>query len=328
MLIRKYLYIMATLLASTMSCSGSANKASSEQTAASESTTVTPGIKFNADSAYAFVQRQCDFGPRVPNTQAHRDCALYLESELRRNGADVTVQKASLKAFDGTMLQSFNIIGEFYPEKKERVLLLAHWDTRPWADRDEDESKHKEPVMGANDGGSGVGVLLEIERLLRSNEPNVGIDILFLDSEDWGSYSVDDSWALGAQYWANNPHREGYVKPRYGILLDMVGDIDAVFSKEYFSSRYAGGIVDKVWATAQQLGYSRFVNREGGAITDDHLQINQMGIPCIDIIDMRENSSTGFFPMWHTTGDTMERIDRTSLEAVGQTLTTLFLEKK
>ena len=287
-------------------------------------------ITFDADSAYSFVARQCAFGERVPNTDAHSECGDWIASRLRQCGATVTEQRADLKAFDGTLLHTRNIVGEFYPEKKRRVLLVAHWDCRPWADSDPNPDNRRKPVMGANDGASGVGVLLEMARLLKNNEPAVGIDILLVDAEDWGDDNGDnpDSWALGAQHWVRTPHREGYTRPEYAILLDMVGDANATFLREYFSQQYAPDVVNRVWAAANRLGYGNFfVNANGGGITDDHLAINNAGIPCIDIIDQRMDSPTGFCPQWHTTDDTMTHIDRRPLKAVGQTLVNLLLEK-
>lgn len=324
--LRNNLIILAAALCTMSGCASSATK-KAETVQPQEKQAVVPSIQFNADSAYAYVAAQCAFGERVPNTEAHRKCGDYLAGELRRRGAKVTEQNADLKAFDGTVLKARNIIGEFYPEKPNRILLLAHWDCRPWADHDPNTDNRKKPVMGANDGASGVGVLLEIARLLQQHEPQAGIDILFTDAEDWGaSDGSEESWALGTQHWVSTPHRSGYTYPSFGILLDMVGDKNAVFAREYFSQAYAGSIVDKVWETAASLGYSdRFVNREGGAMTDDHVFVIKAGIPCIDIIDQRTDTPTGFCPQWHTTFDTMNLIDRSTLKAVGQTVTTLLL---
>lgn len=326
--LRNNLIILAAALFSMSGCASSATK-KTETAQPQETQAAVPSIQFNADSAYAYVAAQCAFGERVPNTEAHRKCGDYLANELRRHGAKVTEQNADLKAFDGTVLKARNIVGEFYPDKSNRILLLAHWDCRPWADQDPDPDNRRKPVMGANDGASGVGVLLEIARLLQQHEPQAGIDILFTDAEDWGAADGnEESWALGTQHWVSTPHRNGYTYPSFGILLDMVGDKDAVFAREYFSQEYAGSIVDKVWETAASLGYSdRFVNQEGGAMTDDHVFVIKAGIPCIDIIDQRTNAPTGFCPQWHTTFDTMEHIDRGTLKAVGQTLTTLLLGK-
>jgi len=272
---------------------------------------------FNPDSAYLYVKKQVDFGPRVPNTAAHKACAAYLANELRRFGAEVTEQHAVLKAYDGTILNSVNIIGTFNSEKTTRILLAAHWDSRPFADNDHDVNNHKKPVLGANDGASGVGVLLEMARLINENLPEVGVDIIFFDAEDYGQPEIPNSWCLGSQYWAKNPHKPNY-HARYGILLDMVGASGASFKKDKISMIYAPHVVTKVWTKAQSLGYaSLFRNEEGGYITDDHLYINELaGIPCIDIIDFDD----GFFEYWHTVNDDMKNIDKNTLKAVGQTI--------
>ena len=282
-------------------------------------------IEFNQDSALAFVKAQCDFGPRVPNTDAHRRCGEYLVAKLRATGANVIEQNAKLKAFDGTVLNAKNIIAEINPDSADnRILLMAHWDCRPWADNDPDPTKRKEPVMGANDGASGVGVLLEMARLFSTKNPEIGIDILLVDAEDWGNSDGDeDSWALGTQYWVANRHRKNY-QPAFGILLDMVGASGANFAKEYFSVAYAQSVVDNVWGVAQRAGYGNyFTQQSGGGITDDHVFINRGGIPCIDIIHFDANTGTGFYPDWHTTHDTFDVIDPATLKAVGQTLTNL-----
>ncbi len=307
-----------TLLVS--SCSSTAQTESSAPKQAGKS----PVAEFVADSAFAYVKAQCDFGPRVPGTEAHSKCGDYLVKKLQSFGIDVIEQKAQLKAFDGTALNMRNIIGEINPDAQQRILLLAHWDCRPWADSDPKTENHKKPVMGANDGASGVGVLVEIARALQANKPNIGVDILFVDDEDWGDHSGDsETWALGTQYWTKNMHRDGY-RPMYGILLDMVGDSNASFYQEYYSTVYAKGIVQEVWKVAKKLGYADyFKSQQGGAITDDHYFVNQAGIPCINIIDTRYDCPNGFVPYWHTIGDTIDNIDPATLKAVGQTVLTL-----
>lgn len=319
--------ILSAVMSVVMLGSCSSTQKTSETAVSSEPTT-NQNVVFDADSAYSFVKAQCDFGARVPNTEAHRRCGDYLVAKLQGYGANVIVQEPVLTAYDGTKLNARNIIGEFVPDATRRLLLLAHWDCRPWADCDPDSKNHRKPVMGANDGASGVGVLLEIARLLQQRLPNVGVDILFVDAEDWGdsegvSASPDDSWALGTQYWTANPHRIGY-RPMFAILLDMVGARGSVFSREYFSMHYAPAVVNEVWKVAARSGYgSYFVNRDGGAITDDHVFVNRAGIPAIDIIAMDPTSENGFFPQWHTIDDTMQHIDQATLKAVGQTLTNL-----
>lgn len=282
---------------------------------------------FSSDSAYLFIKQQVDFGPRVPNTKAHQACALFLAAELKRFGAEVTEQKADLLAFDGTVLKATNIIGSFQPQKENRILLLAHWDARPWADHDPNPDNRKKPVLAANDGASGVGVLLEVARIIGTNHPNIGVDILFVDAEDYGApedfkgENTEDSWCLGTQYWAKNPHVSGYTA-RYGILLDMVGAKQAMFYREQASDYYARHIVDKVWNQAKSLGFSNyFIDAKGGAITDDHIYINQiMGIPTIDIIQYDPNTASGFGEYWHTINDTMDNVDKNTLNALGTTL--------
>ena len=278
---------------------------------------------FNRDSSFSFLKKQCDFGSRVPNTAPHKECANYLVEELKRFGAEVIEQNADLKAYDGTILKSKNIIGIFYPEKINRVILFAHWDSRPFADHDPDPANHRKPVMGANDGASGVAVLLEIARQLQQHEPSVGVDIVFLDAEDYGEPSFEssnkqDTWCLGAQYWGKNPHYK--IKPKYGILLDMVGCPNPEFRKDVISDRIAPDVAAKVWNAARELGYSDyFQHGQGGSIIDDHLYINTLtGIPTIDIIDF--GYERGFPETWHTINDTPENIDVHTLEMVGKTV--------
>lgn len=274
--------------------------------------------QFDADSAYAYVKRQVEFGPRVPNTEAHARTAVWLASELRRHGAQVVEQKADLKAFDGTVLKMTNIMGSYNPQATDRLLLLAHYDTRPWADRDPDAANHSKPIDGANDGASGVAVLLEAARMLGAAKTDTGIDILFVDAEDYGTDGDDDSWAMGARYFAENPIKPGY-RPSRAILLDMVGDTGASFPAEYMSRQAAPDLDDAFRAAAQRAGFAdRFPRVMGGAVTDDHVQLIKQGIPAIDIIDYRRG--TGFCPTWHTLDDNLSNISRETLRAVGQSL--------
>lgn len=298
----------------------SQQQASSASSQAADEPVATTTVDFNTDNAYKLVKAQCDMGPRVPGTQAHAKCAQWLEENLQQNCDSVVVQEAQVKTFDGKNLNIKNLVGIINPASGDRILLLAHWDCRPWADNDPDPSKRTQPVMGANDAASGVGVLLELARLMKETKPSIGVDILLVDAEDWGTNDVEDSWALGTQYWSKHPHVEGY-SPRFGILLDMVGARGAKFSKEIMSMQYASDVVNEVWSKAQESGYGNyFSNSVGGAITDDHVQVNNAGIKCIDIIDMRMDSDTGFFDGWHTTSDTMQWIDKAVLKAVGQTV--------
>ena len=292
-----------------------------------QATTTAPS--FNADSAYAYIDRQVAFGYRVPNMPGHKACGDYLAAELKRFGAQVYEQEMTLTAYDGTKLDCRNIIGSFNPEQEKRILLFAHWDTRPYSDEDPNPANHRKPIDGADDGASGVGVLLEIARQIGMKTPNIGIDIAFFDAEDYGvpefakeQYgNTSDTWCLGSRFWGRNPHKPGY-KAQFGILLDMVGARDAVFYKEYISMRYAARYVDEVWEKARNLGYGKyFINANGGAITDDHeAVIEETGIPCLDIINYDPNTEEGFRVHWHTQNDNMNVIDRDVLKAVGQTV--------
>ncbi|HWZ22329.1 MAG TPA: M28 family peptidase, partial [Cytophagaceae bacterium] len=232
---------------------------------------------FNQDSAYAFIEKQVSFGPRIPNTPAQLTCATYLVSSLKGFNTKVIEQDFQVKAYDGKMLRSKNIIASINPTATKRILLGAHWDTRPWSDED-----HKYPDKtfdGANDGGSGVGILMEIARTINSAEkkPAVGIDIILFDSEDYGKSEHQDSYCLGAQYWANHKHVANY-SAYYGILLDMAGAKNAKFSKEGTSMEYAPSIVNKVWDQASALGFNQyFISQNTSGITDDHLYVNKIG---------------------------------------------------
>lgn len=305
-----------------------------KKTAVTVETDPTPVVvpAFNADSAYAMVAKQVAFGPRVPGTEAHLTCGDWLISELQRQGAEVSVQEADLKAYNGDVLPSRNIIGSYRTDTRKRVLLCAHWDSRPWADADPDASLHYTPILGANDGASGVGVLLEIARQLHQQAPAIGIDIVFFDSEDYGQHEEDthykeNTWCLGSQYWARRAQREGYTA-RFGILLDMVGAPNARFCQEGMSKHYASNLVDKVWRSAQNLGFGEyFPMTEGSLVTDDHLPVNQIAkVPCIDIIPYDEEF--GFGEYWHTTNDNLDWISPATLRAVGQTVLQVIYNEK
>lgn len=314
-----------------VSCGGGAAKKTTIKESVESPVTVP---QFNADSAYSFVNAQVAFGPRVPNSAEHRACADWLEAKLRSYGAEVVAQNIELTAYTGERLNARNIIAQFQPQKRKRVLLCAHWDSRPWADADPDPANHRKPILGANDGASGVGVLIEIARLLSQHPTEVGIDIVLFDAEDYGTHAseeatVDNSWALGSQYWARLPHKQPY-NARYGILLDLVGAPGSRFYREGISEQYASSIVDKVWNRAASLGYAdTFINSKGGYVTDDHLYINHyMHIPCIDIINHDANSESGFGPYWHTMKDDMDWISAETLKIVGETVLAVIYNEK
>ncbi|MDG1850131.1 MAG: M28 family peptidase [Flavobacteriales bacterium] len=282
---------------------------------------------FNEDSAYNYIEKQVAFGPRVPNSEAHEACGHYLIETLKSFSDTLIVQETELTAFDGKVLKAKNIIASFKPKRAKRVMLCAHWDTRPFADQDE-QDKNK-PIDGANDGGSGVGVLLEIARQFSVNKPDVGVDIILFDAEDYGQPEdseyprMEHSYCLGSQYWAQNLHKPNYFA-KYGILLDMVGGKDAVFTQEQVSVAYAPQVLKKVWNTASELGYgNQFSYEKTHPITDDHLYINilaQGRVPTIDIIEYNHASKNKFYKHWHTHEDKLEHIDKNTLKVVGQTV--------
>jgi Zn-dependent M28 family amino/carboxypeptidase len=308
------------------------SKKSVDQIIYSNSRKTTTVPSFNRDSAFLFIKKQVDFGPRVPNTFAHKACGNYLTSQLRSYGAKVIEQEFSEQAYDGTILYLKNIIASYNPDAKKRVLLAAHWDTRPFADKDVDG--RYDPIDGANDGASGVGVLLEVARILSVNEkPNIGLDIIFFDGEDYGEHEdvtdvpmknglVQIWWCLGSQYWADHPHIPRY-SAYYGILLDMVGSRNARFFKEGGSMQFAPKVVEKVWATARSLGYSNyFVSTNSPGIMDDHIFVNRDAkIPMIDIVEYDPDSPSYYFgDFHHTKKDDINLIDRQTLQAVGETV--------
>ena len=301
-----------------------------------EASTTSAGPQFNADSAYAYCAGQCSFGPRTMNSDAHERCGKWIEGKFREYGCQVRLQQATLRAYDGTALKSTNIIASYRPELTERVLVCAHWDSRPWSDNDNNRDNWHKPVPGANDGASGIAIMIETARLIQRDTLAVGVDFVCFDAEDYGTprfvstVSAEDSWALGAQYWAQQAVSDDYTA-RFGILMDMVGGVGARFYREGYSVYYAEDIVDKVWQAAHTAGYgSLFLDRDGGMVTDDHVPVNrQTGIPTIDIIPFDPDCEQSTFgPTWHTTSDTMDNIDTNTLKAVGQTLIQVLYSEK
>lgn len=286
---------------------------------------------FCADSAYSYIVSQCAFGPRVMNSEAHDSCAKYIMDKFASFGLDVISQDGETALYDGTRVKLKNIIARYGGDKTDyRIMICSHWDSRPWADNDMDEANHHTPIDGANDGASGVGVMMEIARLLQNDSLKVGIDFVCFDAEDCGTPQwADDgnndaaTWCLGSQYWADNISSavKDVSKYKYGILLDMVGGNECSFLKEAYSMNCAPDVVNKIWNVANRLGYSNyFVNKNGGGVTDDHLQVNRAGIPCIDIIATDVNGRQCFPLTWHTKDDNIHNINVQTLKAVGQTL--------
>ena len=291
-------------------------------------------VEFNGDSALAFARAQCEFGPRTPNSPALEKCGDYIVAQFKAAGLTVTEQRTKVIGWDGKQLGCRNIIAAFHPERTDRVVLAAHYDSRPWAEKDADSTRHRTPVMAADDGASGVAVLLEVARHLQKLNPQIGVDLVCFDAEDYGApywapenkRDDESTFCLGSQYWSKNIAAD--YKPRYGILLDMVGGADNRFYFEGFSLRYAQPVVTKVWDAARLAGAADyFVQESGGFITDDHLPMNNIaGIPTIDVIAFNPNG--GFPAHWHTTGDTMDKLSAKTLRAVGQTLLQVLSEER
>lgn len=265
---------------------------------------------FDRAHAFALLERQCAFGPRVPGGAAHDSCLNFLEGQLKP-AAENVVRQTFLHNVEKTReeVRLTNLIASFNLAAVDRVLLCAHWDSRPWADQDPDTANHHKPIIGANDGASGVAVLLEIARILRANPPPVGVDIVLFDGEDLGTAGRSETFAAGSRYFASQ--KDARYNPRYGILLDMVGDRDLTFYKEGNSVRYAEAVVNRVWSLAQRLEISEFQFEQRYEVADDHVPLLNVGISCIDLIDFD-------YPHWHTLADTPDKCSPESLEKVGR----------
>ncbi|MDO4692108.1 MAG: M28 family peptidase [Porphyromonadaceae bacterium] len=320
---RNIIQIVLCALATTwVSCTGSKQGQAGSHT--EDKQTAAFVSAFDADSAYRFVSEQVAFGPRVPGSRGHRDCGDWMVDKLRGWGYQIIEQGFNGKDYFGKPIQGRNIIATLAPEAPTRVLLMAHWDTRAVADYDPEHRRRSEPILGADDGGSGVGVLLELARQHALQHTGVELDFVFFDLEDGGSNGDNDSWCLGSQHWSKHPHQTDY-RADFGILLDMVGAKKAKFYWEGYSKAYASPILYKVWEEARALGFGDyFVSANGGDMIDDHVPvIKNRGISSIDIINYNPHSHQGFGAHWHTHGDNMNIIDRKTLEAVGKTVHTM-----
>jgi len=319
-------YFFISLIVFIVSCNNG-----SEQTKDTETKTVevkkNPAPDFNPDSAYAYVKAQVDFGPRIPGTPSHAKCADYIVAKLKSYGLETIVQRGTVQTFDKKQFSLKNIIASFKPEAQNRIMICSHWDTRPFAD--EDKKDPDKPFDSANDGASGVGVAMEIARLVSSmSPPDVGIDIILFDLEDYGSSGNNESWCLGSQFWAKNLHKTNYYA-NFGVLLDMVGGPNAIFPKESKSVGFAPAAVDKVWKAANDIGYGNYFLSQTKEFVgvDDHVFVNQAGVPCIDIIEYNQ-ATGGFGDYHHTHKDNMSLIDKNTLKAVGQTLLEVIYNEK
>lgn len=332
---------MALILSLTLTACGEPSSKSSSSAVISDASEAEKmsvvsrfSMSFSSDSAFAMVVRQCEFGSRVPGSEAHRRCADFLLDELHRVCDTTFFQNFTAEFYDGTSQPCRNIIGMINPDAQRRMALFAHWDSRPFADNDNQSNWHQ-PILGANDGASGVAVLLEVARQFerlrkeqRMKEENdsmteFGVDFIFLDAEDYGTPSFEtrekeDTWCLGAQYWSAHPTYKK--QPEWGILLDMVGGDTPFFGFDQVSAYFAQKRLLQVWNTADELGYGKsFVKMNSGSVVDDHYYINlRANIPTVDIIDFQ--SERGFPSSWHTLSDTPENISKTTLQMVGETI--------
>jgi len=265
---------------------------------------------FNDDMAFSFLLDQCNIGARNPGSKGHKIVQRYLVSKLKEFGANVSVQPFDGILTTGDTLKLVNIIGNFNTGSKRRILLGAHYDTRPFADHDPDPSNRNTPIIGANDGASGVAALLEIARHLGRSNPPIGIDIVFFDGEDYGREGVPEDYILGSSYFAS--HMKGY-RPYSVIILDMIGEKNVEIRKEGYSRVVSADLLEEIYSIAHRLNIPEFKDEEGVSLLDDHLPFVKRGIPSIDLIDFD-------YPYWHTIEDTPDKCSKESLGAVGMVI--------
>jgi glutaminyl-peptide cyclotransferase len=318
----QHIFGLAAIGSLLISCNGCGGGGTAVDTTISETKRIQKAYPaFGGDSAYRLIEKQLSFGPRIPGTAGHKKCADWLYQELKKYCDTVYYQVGSSKTFDGKQIPIYNLIGSFKPSSPQRAIMASHWDSRPWGD--EDTKNKDKPIPAANDGASGVAVLLELAANLKKTPPPTGLDIIFFDAEDMGKSEHENSYCLGSQYWSTNPHKPGY-KANYGVLLDMVGGKDAQFYYEGFSYQNAGWAVSHTWKIAAELGYSsQFVAETIGSIVDDHVYVTlNAGIPMLDIIQ-HDKQRNGFAHYWHTHNDDMTSIDRKTLKMVGTVISAL-----
>jgi glutaminyl-peptide cyclotransferase len=266
-------------------------------------------VEFSGPTAFRYVQQQLAFGPRIPNTPGHIKTGDWLLSELRTRADTVIVQSFEQKTSKGQTLKLRNFFARFRPQATDRILFVAHWDTRPFADKSANLGQQRLPVPGANDGASGVAVLLGVADALKAKPSSVGVDLLFVDGEDYGDFADSTETLIGARYFAH--HLPPGYTTLFAVLFDMVGDRDLQILQEGYSAQNAPEVVQRVWQTAADLGYGNvFVKRVTTALTDDHVPLQAAGIHAIDVIDFD-------FPYHHTTEDTIDKVSAESLQIVG-----------
>jgi len=296
----------------------------------------TPKTGFDGQAALGYVQAHLAFGPRTPGTPAHDSAANWIIAEMKKRTDSVWVQRWTQTTPEGNKLPLTNILARFNPTASQRVLYITHWDTRPKADDDNNFGNRARPILGANDGASGVGLFMALGDVFKKTPPSLGVDLLFVDGEDWGNFEADQSGGypdalFGSQYFAANPPSPDY-KPLYGVLFDMIGDADLQIYQEGNSVQNAPEVVRRVWDTASELGYSRhFVSEVGEFVTDDHMPLQKKGLRVVDVLDIQygplpsgHNGFTHASPDYHhTSQDTMDKLSTQSLQMVGDVAATL-----
>ncbi len=320
---RSLVWTFALCMVGLLACSNKQPKESERPPQVSPSKAIESVPQFSGTAAFDYLLAQTKFGPRNPGSAGHANCLNYLVSELQGLADAVNQQEFYHTGYRGEQIRMTNIIASFNLEAKHRILLTAHWDTRPFADQDTDPKKRQQPLLGANDGASGVAVLLQLARIMKENQPPNGVDVVLFDGEDFARGSDFDNFLLGSKYFAKNK-APGF-NPTFGILLDMIGDSQLEIRKEKNSMRYASDVVQYVWSTAEKLGVREFVNTEGPDVYDDHVPLNEAGIKTINLIDFHYPDQSNRF--WHTTEDTPDKCSPASLEAVGTVLTHLIYER-
>lgn len=304
--------LLLSIVSGMSSCSPKHDNAKVKEPSSQTQLTSSVNIpKFDGNAAFSLLKKQTDFGPRNPNSIGHAQCLKFLEENLTKNSDVVNLQEFTYNGYNNELLTLTNIFASFRPTLNDRILFIAHWDTRPRADMDSDPAKRNQPILGANDGASGVAVLLEMARLFHQSPPPIGVDLLLVDGEDYGKDDDLERFSLGTRHFVET--RNPNYRPHFGILLDMIGDSDLRIPIEQNSLSYAPNVIETIWSAAEKLGVSQFVNEPGEQIFDDHIPLNESGIPTVDIIDFQ-------YPYWHTLQDTPDKCSAESLEAVGKVM--------
>ncbi len=307
--------IAGLLILLLVSCENRRPQTSPQPTPKSQTISVSVPT-FDREQAFRYLLSQTDFGPRNAGSKGHQDCLKFLKEEMNKYADVVTLQEFSHTLSSGERFQLTNVISSFNLKATDRILLTAHWDTRPWADEDRNPANRNKPILGANDGASGIAVLLEIARQVKRQPPSIGVDMIFFDGEDLGKHGDAEHYSTGSKYFARNKP-EGF-NPRFGINIDMIGDKELEITREPNSMEYAPDVVNLIFSTARLLNVYQFVDREGRQTYDDHIPLNEAKIRTADLIDFDYPDSSNRY--WHTLEDTPDKCSASSLEAVGVVL--------